>query len=297
VATYRHNLPATQVSTANLCSIKPQELRCGGDVWLLSPPCQPYTRQGLQLAEGDRRASALEHLLSQLELDSTLLPGALLLENVVGFESSAARARLHAVLTRAGYCVREVWCSPAMLGVPNQRTRYFLLARRGAASLPAALSPELQHVSLLDPSELDAACAPGGTPLAPPRGQVDAALRDACAPLSTYLEPRGAAGLDELALPQHVLERYGAAMDLVARHSRRSLCLTKNYVRRRRRRRRRHRRRCRRASRAAPESPARRARMHTARTPCRCAVRAARCPARAGALHQRHGLDPVRRPR
>ena len=101
------------------------------------------------------------------ELDGSLLPGALLLENVVGFESSASRKRLCTVLTTAGYCVREVWASPAMIGVPNQRTRYFLLARSGAESLPAALPPALKRVRLLDPTLLDAACRPDGTPLPP----------------------------------------------------------------------------------------------------------------------------------
>ena len=43
--------------------------------WLLSPPCQPYTRQGLQHNESDRRATALEHLIDLLELDGSLLPG------------------------------------------------------------------------------------------------------------------------------------------------------------------------------------------------------------------------------
>jgi len=160
VATYRHNHVETSVSTTNLCTIKAADLRaaCGrNDLWLLSPPCQPYTRQGLQLAEGDRRATALEHLIDVLEHDSSLLPGALLLENVVGFESSASRARLHAVLTRAGYCVREVWASPTMLGVPYQRTRYFMLARRGATSLPPSLPEELSRVSLLDAQRLQEA--------------------------------------------------------------------------------------------------------------------------------------------
>ena len=236
VKTYRHNHPDTKVSSVNLVSLKSADLRaaCGrNDLWLLSPPCQPYTRQGLQHNESDRRATALEHLIDLLELDVSLLPGALLLENVVGFESSASRKRLCTVLTSAGYCVREVWASPAMIGVPNQRTRYFLLARSGAESLPAALPPALKRVRLLDPTLLDAACTPDGTPLPPPCGEVDAAVQEECDQLSAYLEPHNSAvpSHGEHAVPQHVLERYGAAMDLVGRHSRRSMCVTKNYAR------------------------------------------------------------------
>ena len=103
-ATYRHNFPGTPLSTSSIVSLKAAELEAlGADCWLCSPPCQPYTRQGLQLAEQDGRANALEHLLGLLEADGSLLPAALLLENVVGFESSRARARLHALLIGAGY--------------------------------------------------------------------------------------------------------------------------------------------------------------------------------------------------
>ena len=233
-ATYMHNHPDTPVSTADLAKLKPSSLPGAAEansLWLLSPPCQPYTRQGLQLAGKDKRASALEHLIDMLELDATLLPWALLLENVVCFESSTSRARLHALLTRAGYCVREVWASPAMLGIPNQRTRYFLLARRGGASLSPTLPDELRHAVLHDPARLDAACAPEGQPLERPCGEVPPALRDVCAPLENYLEPSEDGALAEFAVAEHVLERYGASMDLVGRHSRRSLCVTKNYAR------------------------------------------------------------------
>ena len=49
-------------------------------------------------------------------------------------------------------CVREVWASPAMIGVPNQRTRYFLLARRGA-DRPLSRDEELRLEKIL--SETD----------------------------------------------------------------------------------------------------------------------------------------------
>ena len=43
--------------------------------------------------------------------------------------------------------------------------------------------------------------------------------------------PADAAALADLAVPSHILERYGAAMDIVGRLSRRSTCFTKNYSR------------------------------------------------------------------
>lgn len=162
VKTYRHNMPDTPVSTQNISSLKAAELP-RADCWLLSPPCQPYTRQGLQLQGRDSRAAAMQHIIDLLELDEAneLRPTYLLLENVVGFESSGTRARIYAVLIAAGYCVREVWCSPAMIGVPNQRTRYFLLAAKGL-ELPTELPAPLARACLLDPHELAVACSADG---------------------------------------------------------------------------------------------------------------------------------------
>ena len=36
------------------------------DVWLMSPPCQPFTRRGLQLHGADRRSASFVHLLDIL---------------------------------------------------------------------------------------------------------------------------------------------------------------------------------------------------------------------------------------
>mmetsp|Transcript_27460 Transcript_27460/g.92426 ORF Transcript_27460/g.92426 Transcript_27460/m.92426 type:complete len:275 (-) Transcript_27460:740-1564(-) len=166
VRTYRHNLPRTPVSTKNIVSLQQADLqRLAADCWLLSPPCQPHTRQGLQLAESDGRAAALAHLVDLLEAaDPPLLPSSLLLENVVGFESSSTRTRLRAVLLGRGYSVRELWASPAQIGVPNQRTRYFLLASRRSvaplAAAPAAPPAAASSAAPAAPQPAAAAAAP-----------------------------------------------------------------------------------------------------------------------------------------
>ena len=237
VKTYRANLPETTVSTQNIASLKAVDLQPRADCWLLSPPCQPYSRQGLQLQGRDSRAAAMQHIIDLLELDEAdeLRPTWLLLENVVGFESSGTRKRLYSVLSAAGYAIRELWCSPAMIGVPNQRTRYFLLAAKGR-EMPSELPDALGRAVLLDPQQLAAACdasssTDGGAPLPPPRGEVSAEMQASCAPLSQYLLPAGSPELGELGIGEHNLERYGRGMDLVGRASRRSCCFTKNYSR------------------------------------------------------------------
>ena len=230
VRTYRHNMPGTRVSTQSIISLKSDDLRRFlADCWLLSPPCQPHTRQGLQLGDADSRSSPLTQLINLLEgCEAGLLPDSLLCENVVGFESSATRHRFHAVLVGRGYRVREFWASPVHFGVPNQRTRYFLLAsRRGEldAPPPAHLAP-----LLLDPEALEAACQSGAA-VEPPRGAVADDVQRACAPLADYLCEDDGGDSGSCAVSEHVLERYGAAMDVVSRWSRRSTCFTKNYSR------------------------------------------------------------------
>ena len=230
VKTYRHNHPDTKVSSVNLVSLKSADLRaaCGrNDLWLLSPPCQPYTRQGLQHNESDRRATALEHLIDLLELDGSLLPGALLLENVVGFESSASRKRLCTVLTSAGYGPRGVGIARDDRRPTSGRATSCREERRGE---PAGCTAAGAQTRLLDPTPSTRARRMARRP--PPCGDIAAAVQEECDQLSAYLEPHNSASCHgEHAVPQHVLERYGAAMDLVGRHSRRSMCVTKNYAR------------------------------------------------------------------
>ena len=184
---YRHNHCDTPTSGADIVSLSVTQLEAfAADTWLLSPPCQPFTRQGHMLGAADGRTSALLHIVSLLrDAPDGVLPAYLLLENVVGFESSSARAALLSTLLSRSYHTRELWVSPSDVGIPNQRTRYFLLARRHSDFEPPPA--DLARL-LLDPTQLDAACAEGGTPLPPPGGAVEEALQATCRPLASYLE-------------------------------------------------------------------------------------------------------------
>ncbi|KAI8614644.1 S-adenosyl-L-methionine-dependent methyltransferase [Chytriomyces sp. MP71] len=103
--------------------------KMGADMWLLSPPCQPFTRGGKKLDDKDPRSRALLHLLDSLpHLRNP--PRYLLLENVLNFEVSRSRDRLVRVLTRLGYDVQEWLLSPLQFGIPNDRKRYYLTAVR-----------------------------------------------------------------------------------------------------------------------------------------------------------------------
>jgi tRNA (cytosine38-C5)-methyltransferase len=54
-------------------------------IWVMSPPCQPFTRQGKQLDLNDERTKGFKQLVNILNKTKNL-PEYLLLENVKNFE-------------------------------------------------------------------------------------------------------------------------------------------------------------------------------------------------------------------
>ncbi|XP_073437981.1 tRNA (cytosine(38)-C(5))-methyltransferase isoform X3 [Dendrobates tinctorius] len=95
---------------------------------LMSPPCQPFTRIGLQGDVSDPRAKSFLYILEILpRLQKP--PRYILLENVKGFETSEARDALIRTLENHGYIYQEFLLSPPCLGIPNSRLRYFLIAK------------------------------------------------------------------------------------------------------------------------------------------------------------------------
>jgi len=56
-------------------------------LWVMSPPCQPFTRLGNKKDLSDPRSKAFKHILSLLEdMQTEYLPDNILLENVKNFE-------------------------------------------------------------------------------------------------------------------------------------------------------------------------------------------------------------------
>uniref|UniRef100_A0A453F1H2 tRNA (Cytosine-5-)-methyltransferase n=1 Tax=Aegilops tauschii subsp. strangulata TaxID=200361 RepID=A0A453F1H2_AEGTS len=94
--------------------------------WLLSPPCQPYTRQGLQKHSADARAFSFIKILNLMQ-NMSFPPQMLFVENVVGFEVSDTHDQLLAVLSTLSFNTQEFILSPLQFGVPYSRPRYFCL--------------------------------------------------------------------------------------------------------------------------------------------------------------------------
>lgn len=127
---YEHNFPHCPHFNRNLCGLTPQELDClKADVFVLSPPCQPFTRQGLRRDNTDRRTDSFFHLLLILK-ELVKPPSYILIENVQGFESSNTREHCVKVVEEVGYLYQEFLVTPMQFGIPNSRLRYYLLAKK-----------------------------------------------------------------------------------------------------------------------------------------------------------------------
>ncbi|NXP18091.1 TRDMT methyltransferase, partial [Scytalopus superciliaris] len=126
---YKHNFPSTPLWAKTIEGITLKEFdRLSFDMILMSPPCQPFTRIGLQGDVSDPRTKSFLYILDILPRLQKL-PKYLLLENVKGFESSSARIELLKTLATCGFKYQEFLLSPTCLGIPNSRLRYFLIAK------------------------------------------------------------------------------------------------------------------------------------------------------------------------
>ncbi|ORY39384.1 S-adenosyl-L-methionine-dependent methyltransferase [Rhizoclosmatium globosum] len=115
---YEHNF-ASKPSTKTIAVLTPKDIERYGhvDLWLLSPPCQPFTSGGKALDDKDDRSKPLLHLLDLLpKLASP--PKYLFLENVPNFETSVCRNLVVTCLQKLGYEYQEYIVSPLQFGIP-----------------------------------------------------------------------------------------------------------------------------------------------------------------------------------
>ncbi|CAI8602602.1 unnamed protein product [Vicia faba] len=254
---YQHNF-SHRPYQGNIQSLTAADLdKYGAHAWLLSPPCQPYTRQGLQKGTGDARAFSF---LQILELIPFLLwpPSMLFVENVVGFETSDTHAKLIEILEKTNFITQEFILIPLQFGVPYSRPRYFCLAKRK----PSSFGNEFLSRQLIQSPK------PLFYPFNAYAKEYDLSLEDrqnlfqSCQPIEKFLvlknlsndtnvEPEASAtgvsndisrtsgednedeydSLDKYYIHPSLLERWGSAMDVVYPDSKRCCCFTKSYYR------------------------------------------------------------------
>ena len=160
------------------------------DVWVMSPPCQPHTRQHNDKNPQDQqhkkdlddpRSKSFLKICEWLEgtpsdggnnsnnqkkknsrLSDEALPSLIFLENVVGFESSSSFRKWRSALKSRGYHVGHFHLTPTQVRLPNDRPRYYSVAFRDVAS--GAVNISVPSVSTL-PSALEYSSPPSANSL------------------------------------------------------------------------------------------------------------------------------------
>ncbi|XP_056375151.1 tRNA (cytosine(38)-C(5))-methyltransferase isoform X2 [Hyla sarda] len=254
---YKHNFPNTPLWPKSIEGISLKELdSLSFDMILMSPPCQPFTRIGLQGDVSDPRAKSFLYVLEILpRLRKT--PSYILLENVKGFESSEARDTMIRTLESCGYIYQEFLLSPPCLGIPNSRLRYFLIAKLQAEQFAFQTTNKiLEAFPCTNTSELgrssSALCSEGNVQtdadqkrlLSPNQGPEGAFLYKletaeelerkmnqdndpSVQRLQDFLEEN--VEISQYLLPPKSLLRYALILDIVKPTCRRSTCFTKGY--------------------------------------------------------------------
>mmetsp|Transcript_28965 Transcript_28965/g.79768 ORF Transcript_28965/g.79768 Transcript_28965/m.79768 type:complete len:417 (+) Transcript_28965:74-1324(+) len=235
--TYLHNFPdelrvwrrstIERVSAAELDSLS-------ADVWLMSPPCQPFTRSGQRLDEKDNRTQALLHL-ADLLLQLRRLPKYILLENVVGFERSESRRRFFGTLAKLGWEVAELDLRPEDVGLPNSRPRYYGLFRTPPSSAAECIATAHLRWRPASEAQHDEAAELQRCPDAfKDHGMLH------CPPLGSFLQCAGEVACEEaelgcsIELPQEAVAAHvagGGRYDINLRSEITSACFTKGYGR------------------------------------------------------------------
>ncbi len=120
------------------------------ELWVMSPPCQPYTRnnQSDNRDENDPRSKSFMRLI-ELIRNMKKPPMYIALENVVGFESSFCCQQFLEVLRQVGYTYEQYHLSPTQFGVPNERPRYYCIARRINAEEGAVTEQQQQAMNVI----------------------------------------------------------------------------------------------------------------------------------------------------
>ncbi|KAM9230177.1 tRNA (cytosine(38)-C(5))-methyltransferase [Dugong dugon] len=257
---YKYNFPHTLLLAKTIEGITLEEFdRLSFNMILMSPPCQPFTRIGLQGDKTDPRTSSFLYILDILPRLQKL-PKYILLENVKGFEVSSTRDLLIQTIENCGFQYQEFLLSPTSLGIPNSRLRYFLIAKLQSEPLPfqapGQVLTEFPKTGSENPQKhaIDAEknteekkiepsiCLDGSTQcygketilfkLETPK-EIDRKHQQnsdlSVQMLKDFLEHD--IDINQYFLPPKLLQRYALILDIVKPTCRRSTCFTKGYGR------------------------------------------------------------------
>ena len=187
-------------------------LKTDADIWTMSPPCQPYTRQGGMRGSFDDRAKPLHHLIRVMRLmKGSKLPKLIIVENVKNFEVSDSFYELKTTLEYLQYSLVGYFLNPLYMGFPNSRLRLFIVATlRGNDATPFKIftnDPHMQSFEYLDTTQAQRRIA-----------------NFLCENHSERIQAK-------LMIPESLLSKRAAmCFDVVAPRSMQCLCFTRAYT-------------------------------------------------------------------
>ncbi|KAL1930686.1 hypothetical protein VTP01DRAFT_10848 [Rhizomucor pusillus] len=227
---YRHNFGGNTVAQRQIEALEVKQYeKYAADIWTMSPPCQPYTRTGLQQGSLDARSRSFLYLMRVLR-EMTVRPSYILVENVKGFEESDSRDILVDTLKACGYQFQEFLLTPLQLGIPNSRMRYYLLAKSN--TLTFAHPPTGTILGFVPFSRYMSTefVDNRATDLKDEGNLLHASnTADPIQPIIDFLEPNLGEEENKYMIPEKTLLNHGHAFDIVRPSSRRSCCFTKGY--------------------------------------------------------------------
>ncbi|KAF7266545.1 hypothetical protein GWI33_020054 [Rhynchophorus ferrugineus] len=198
---YKHNFPETNLLNLNIEGLTVKIIeKLDVDTILMSPPCQPFSRNGNQNDVNDHRTDSFRHILNLLP---KLNIKNLLIENVKGFEVSEMRNILINALVECNYHYQEFILSPSQFNIPNCRHRYYCLAKKEAFKF--ATTSLMEQLPLNIPSD-----------------SIYAKIEDILDKDEDY---------ENYCLPDNVLKKRLNVVDICYSESEMSCCFTKAYGR------------------------------------------------------------------
>eukprot|EP01132_Coremiostelium_polycephalum_P004336 gene4336-5427_t len=210
-ANYLHTFN-TKVNPKNIESLTIKELESfNANAWLMSPPCQPFTRLGLQKDDQDNRTNSFFNLLDILT-KMTTPPTYILIENVFGFEKSNTREELISAFTSKNYKYQEFHLSPQSFSIPNQRLRYFCIAK-----LNKDEKQQEKHYEILS-NQI-------------PNGYKHSNKLEECKPISEFLDKNltEEESLLKYGVPEKLLLTKGMLFDIKKKEDFTTNCFTRSY--------------------------------------------------------------------
>lgn len=147
--TYRANNPGVPVIEADVSELSPSRVRklvpglVAPDIVLAGPPCQGYSAAGARRAD-DEKNELYQHVV---KLAEQLRARLVVIENVPGIRRVGGVGFVNPILSalRRSYAANVHELVASSFGVPQNRRRYFFLARRRDLG-PAPTPPEPTHI-------------------------------------------------------------------------------------------------------------------------------------------------------